>query len=445
MTVLLGTFFAWLPVCLAQDSAPAGMPAIPSLREQARVRDAWLLERLETLVPPLLRSAGIDLWVLVGREYDSDPVLLTMLPATWMTARRRTILVFHDPGADQELERLCVARYDLAPFFTKAWDGGTDAEQWARLADIVAARDPQRIGISVSPTFGHADGLAKSQADALEAALDPRYRARLVSAEQLSVGWLQTRTPAELERYPELCRVAHAIIAEGFSAAVVKPGSTTTKDLEWWYRERIRALGLTTWFHPTVSLQRAEQTGHSGSFAAKPGEERIERGDLLHVDFGITCFGLNTDTQQHAYVLKQGESAAPQGLRDALAVGNRLQDLLTSAFERGRSGNEVLAAALAKARSTGIEAVIYTHPLGLHGHGAGPPIGLWDQQGGVIGSGEWPLVPNTVWAIELNARVSVPEWNDQQIRVMLEEDAWFDGEKVEYLDGRQTNLIVIAP
>jgi Xaa-Pro aminopeptidase len=243
--------------------------------------------------------------------------------------------------------------------------------------------------------------------------------------------------------YPQIVRIAHEIIAEGLSQQVIQPGVTTTVDVSWWYRERIAELKLDTWFQPSVSVQRADAGGHEGTFQSRPGAEVIQPGDLIHIDFGISYLGLNTDTQQHAYVLRPGESDAPAGLKKALAVGNRLQDILTGHFSTGRSGNEILLAALAQAESEAINATIYTHPLGFHGHAAGPTIGLWDQQGGVEGKGDYPLFANTAHSIELNAAVQIPEWGGQEIRIMLEEDAFFDGVETRYLDGRQTELWLI--
>jgi hypothetical protein len=218
---------------------------------------------------------------------------------------------------------------------------------------------------------------------------------------------------------------------------------TTTEDVQWFYRERIHELRLTTWFHPSVSVQRAEEDEHTGSFASKPEAEVIRRGDLIHVDFGITYLRLNTDTQQHAYVLRDGEREAPAGLRRGLELGNRMQDLLTGCFVTGRSGNEILACALEAGTGAGLRPTVYTHPLGFHGHGAGPTIGLWDQQGGVPGKGDYPLFPMTAHSIELNVEVAIPEWGGSDVRIMLEEDVWFDGERCRWLDGRQTELILI--
>ena len=441
------TKLAWIPLALAllpESAWPQGdMPLVLPMRARAEVMDAWLEQRLDTVVPALMRREDVDMWVLVAREYAEDPVVETMLPATWLAARRRTVLVFFDRGPEQGVERMAVARYDVGRFFQRAWDEEARPDPWRALADLIVERDPGTIALNVSPTFALADGLTESQHAGLIAALPESYAGRIVPAERLALGWLETRTEEELAVYPTLCRIAHRIIAEGLSDRVIQPGVTTTADVQWWYRERIRGLKLVTWFHPSVSVQRADEEGHSGTFASTPGERAILRGDLVHVDFGITYLGLNTDTQQHAYVLRAGESEAPEGLMRGLTLGNRMQDVLTDCFVAGRTGNEILACALERGREEGLRPSVYTHPLGFHGHAAGPTIGLWDQQGGVPGKGDYPLFANTCHSIELNVTVSIPEWGGADVKFMLEEDAFFDGESCRYLDGRQTDLILI--
>lgn len=422
-------------------SAPGETVVLP-LRERARVRDAWLEERLDTIVPALMREHDFDLWLLIAREYNEDPVVKTMLPATWLNARRRTILCFHDRGGEEGVERFCVSRYAIGDLFPSEWNKEEQPDQWARVAELIAERDPERIAINVSPDFALADGMSVSQHEGLLRALPEELAARVTPTHVLALGWLETRTPSEMEVYPTIARIAHEIIFQGLSADVVQPGVTTTEDLQWWFRERIAERKLQTWFHPSVSVQRAE-AAHSGSFADERGVTVIRRGDFLHIDLGITYLGLNTDTQQHAYVLRAGETEAPAGLRAGLAAGNRVQDLLCANYRTGRTGNEVLAATREQALAEQLVPSVYTHPLGLHGHAAGATIGLWDQQGGVPGKGDYPLRANTVWAIELNATHVVPEWGDREILFMLEEDAFFDGETVRYLDGRQTEIILI--
>lgn len=423
---------------------------ILDLRSQAEVLDRWLETRFETIIPDLMRRNEIDMWVLVAREYNEDPVLLTMLPATWQSSRRRTILVFYDRGFQQTpngsvdlgVERIAVARYDIGRFFRGVWSPEEQPNQWEKLADVISDRNPSKIGINVSATFGLADGISHTDYTEMLDNLPEKYHGRIVSAENLAVGWLETRTPEEISVYRFVNRIAHEIVEEGLSEKVITPGITTTTDVQWWYRERMAELNLEAWFHPSVSIQRKDDVAHGGDFSSSSLADVIQPGDLLHMDLGITYLRLSTDTQRMAYVRKPGETQAPDGLRAAFKAGNRAQDILTNEFITGRTGNEVLAKSLEKAASEGIKATIYTHPIGYHGHGAGATIGLWDAQGGVPGKGDYPLFPNTAWSIELNVAVFVPEWG-KEVRIMLEEDAIFDGEKVWYTDGRQTELLLI--
>ncbi|MFN3943390.1 MAG: M24 family metallopeptidase [Allosphingosinicella sp.] len=436
---------AALLLALAAPAAAAAAPPMPDilpLRERAAVQDRWLAERLDALVPALMRRDGVDMWILIAGEYNEDPVVRTMLPATWLNARRRTILVFHDRGPEQGVERIAVTRYP-AGTFASAWDPDAQPDQWARLAQIVRERDPRRIAVNMSEEFPLADGLSASQRDALVRALGPDHAARLVSPERLSLGWLETRTPAEMAVYPQLLRITHAIIAEGLSPAAITPGVTTADDLRWWFRERVSKLGLSTWFHPSVNIQRPQQGTFSIATMGLASGEPIQPGDLIHIDFGISYLGLTTDNQRMAYVLRPGETEAPRGLREGMAAMSRLVDIHTSEMRAGRSGNATLAAIRARAAREGIEATIYTHPLGYHGHGAGATIGLWDAQGGVPVKGDYPVEPNTAWSIELNAERAVPEWGGQKVRFMFEENGWFDGRAFRFLNGRQTELILI--
>ncbi len=437
-------FFTFLSVCCFFIYTSNAQLILP-LRERAAVEEEILNDRLDNLLPNLMRKAGIDMWVLVAREYNEDPVASTMLPATWLHARRRTIMVFNDKGAKEGVERLAVARYDIGGVFKGVWNPEKEANQWKRLAELVAEKVPKKIGINVSPLYAHADGLTKAEWDSLMQYLPSTYRKNVVSSEKLAVDWLQIRTERELALYENISRIGHNIIAEAFSEKVIHPGITTTEDVVWWLREKVAGLKLQTWFHPTVDVQRSN-TGSGDSersFAARPGQEVILPGDLLHVDFGITYLRLNTDVQQLAYVLKPGEDEPPAYLTKALAKGNRLQEILTNNFVLNRSGNQVLSETLKQAKSENIVATVYSHPIGYHGHGAGPAIGMWDMQQGVPGTGDYPLQYNTVYAIELNAAVNLPEWNNKEIRVMLEEQGLFNQKGVHFIDGRQKELLLI--
>lgn len=425
-----------LPMSQTEQAHPA-LPEVLTLRDRAKVVDAILADRLETVIPALMREQGVDMWVLVAREYLEDPVVATMLDAESLRARRRTILVFFDPGAGKPVERLTVSRYGLGGLFKPVWNPDAQPDQWKALADVIAARDPKKIAVNTSSLSAFGDGITLSQHTEMVAALPPALRTRLVSGEGLSIGWLETRTPMEMKLYPGIVRLAHAVLAEGFSSKVIKPGVTTTDDVVWWYRERLARLGVDTWFHPSLGITRQGEKG------LLEGDAVIQKGDLLWCDFGITYLRLNTDTQHLAYVLKDGETQAPAGLRAGLAAANGVQDALLSSYEVGKTGNEVLAAARAKAIAKGLKPSIYTHPLGYHGHAAGPAIGMWDDQDGVP-HGEFKVHPNTAWSIELSAFAPVPEWGGQEVQFRTEEDAFYDGKAVRFLDGRETELTLIG-
>lgn len=414
------------------------------MRDQAQVIDRWLNERIETVLPQIMRRSGVDMWVIVSREYNEDPVLKTFLPSTWQSARRNTMLVIYDPGEGKRLETNAMARYAVGKMFKKIWEPEKQPDQWKALAEFIAAKNPKKIGVNKSEYFALADGISSMQYDQLINALPANLKPRVVSAENVAIGWLETRTESEMAVYPQIVRMAKQIIAEGFSEKAIQPGVTTTDDVVWWYRDRIRELGFTTWFHPSVSIQRKdpESFEHLRAFSDRPEDQVILPGDLLHVDFGITYLRLNTDTQQHAYVLKSGEKEAPKFLQDAFKKGNRVQDILTGNFKSGLTGNQILKNSLAQCKTENLKCTIYTHPIGFHGHAAGTTIGLWDQQGGVPVNGDYPLYPMTAHSIELNAGVFIEDWK-KEIRIMLEEDAFFDGEKVWYIDGRQTELMTI--
>lgn len=415
---------------------------IPTQRQAALERDRLLGLRLEELLPDLMRRHGFDAWIVAGREYAEDPVLRTLLPATWLSARRRTVLLFLDRGPELGIERLAVARYGIGDLFRGAWDPAEQPDPWKRVADLLAESGARRIGINRSRTFAHADGLTSSEHAALLAALGPPFGERLVDAEALCVGWLETRHPEEVLRHGELVRLTHAVIRAGLDTVI--PGRTSSEELVWWYRETLARAGLATWFQPLCSVQRADEPDGDGSFAEDPAGRCIEAGDLVHVDVGIALHGLHSDVQHHAYVLRPGESAAPAGLLAGFADMNLAQDLLLAEFAVGRSGNEALARTRAAMARRGIEGRIYTHPLGLHGHAAGATIGLWDNQNGVPGSGDWPIGANTAWSIELNVERAVPEWGGRRVLFMGEENAFYDGRRVEWLDGRQSSPTLIA-
>ncbi|TVP51185.1 MAG: M24 family metallopeptidase, partial [Gemmatimonadales bacterium] len=365
--------------------APARYHAFPSLREEADERQAWVRKRVTEVLPALMAEYDVEMWILSMREYGEDPVFWSMTSPTTFAARRRSIYVFHRTP-DGGFDRLALGGGDQGGIF-QAFRSSRPAptaetgelwgdEQWALLRELVEDRDPADIVVNIDEDWAFSDGLGAGEWEAMERALGP-YAERVRREPRLAMEYIAHRIPEMMPRYRQIMETVHAMISEAFSNAVITPGETTTDDVTWWFRERIRDLGWTTWFQPSVSLQRA------GELYPMPGRGMIQRGDVLWTDVGVTAFGLATDTQHMGYVLREGETGVPAGLQACLATANRLQDILLAEMEPGRSGNQILAAALERMRAEGIDGTIYTHPIGDHGHGAGPLIGRWDAQEGV--------------------------------------------------------------
>jgi Xaa-Pro aminopeptidase len=454
MRTLRSAALAAMLLLPAAASAQAPVRPFGTLREQADLEQRWLEKRLETVLPGLMRKYGIDLWVIPMREYNEDPVFSAIVSPTTFAARRRTIYVFYDRGAERGVERIALggssqggvfqAVRSTKPIAGGAGVGGRQAElwgdeQWQVLKQVIAERNPRVIGIDKSRTFAFADGLSAGELEGMSEALGPQWTARFRPAEGLAVDLIATRLPEEAAFYRRLTQLVWDTIEEMFSNRTITPGVTRTSDLVWFWRQRINDLGLGTWFQPSIEVQR------KGVADAELGDDPvIRRGDVLHCDVGITALRLNTDTQHDAYVLLPGETDAPAGLRKALANANRLQDILFEEIRPGRTGNQVLTAALAKMRAEGIDGTIYTHPIGLNGHGAGPLIGLWDYQEGVPGRGDHPVIPSMWFSSELQATTPVTEWGGQPVRMAMEEDFFVGANgKPEWALKRQAKLHLV--
>jgi len=443
-----------LAVTSLAAQAPPSPPTRPfgTLRQQAELQQRWLELRLERHLPALMRQHGVDLWVIPMREYNEDPVFPAIVAPTTFAARRRSIYVFHDQGPARGVERLALGGTSQGGVYTAfrsnrpvAAAGGARPgelwgdQQWLLLRELIEERNPRVIGVNVSETSAFADGLTVGESDAMRRALGPDLVRRIRPVEDLAVDLLAVRLPEEEVVFLEVQRLVWSLIAEMFSERVIVPGQTRTSDLVWWWRQRVNDLGLTTWFHPSVDVQRR------GASAAELGDDPvIQRGDLLHCDVGIVALGLHTDTQHNAYVLLPGETDAPEGLRTALTRANRLQDILFAKIRPGLTGNAVLAATLATMRAEGLDGTMYSHPVGLNGHGAGPLIGRWDAQEGVPGRGDHRVLPAMWFSSELQVTSPVAEWGGQLVRMAQEEDFAMGADGTpRWFVGRQDKLWLV--
>jgi hypothetical protein len=409
-------------------------------KDREALTNAWLKWRLDNIIPELMRREGIDLWLVINREYNEDPVYLSLVPRPTMYARRTSILIFHDRGPEKGVERLAGSYYGMEGWYKGTWVD-KKKKQFESLAEVIKAINPKKIGINTSENWAFGDGLTAFLKSKLEKALGPELSSRFVSAENLCVGWLETRSPQEMSVYRHICGIAHDLIGEFYSNRVITPDVTTTGDVVWWFRQKVTDLGLETWFQPSLSIQRSKKDA-----ARYADQEVIRRGDLLHCDVGITYLGLCTDMQLQAYVCRIGETDAPEGLKEALRRANRLADVFMGEFVLGRTGTEIVTAAMKKGEAEGLRPLIYMHPLGIHGHGAGcvadarPPESAPEDN---LERGKYALFPNTAYAIEFSSTTAVPEWDNQDIRIGYEEDALFTEKGCRFIDGRQTRIYLI--
>lgn len=432
----------------SQPSHAQNLPSLGTLRQQAAIQQQWLQTRLERVLPELMRRHGLAMWLVICREYNEDPAFFSLVSPTTFAARRRTIYVFFDRGEKEGVERLALGGGAQGGAYTvyrdpevenrELWGNG----QWALLRKLIDERNPLSIGVNISSTHAFSDGLSASEWEALQKVLGEKWLTRVVRAELLPLDYIATRLPEMLPTYRNMMKIVHHLVGRAFSSEVIKPGATTSEDVVWWLRQQVNDMGLGTWFQPSVTVQRKGKTRESllNEKQAVP----IERGDVLHVDFGIVAMELKTDTQHMGYVLRSGEKEPPAGVKLALKNANRLQDLLLERLRPGFSGNDILARTLEAMRAEKINGTVYTHPIGDHGHGAGPLIGLWDRQQGVPGRGDVLVLPNTWHSIELAANTPVPEWDGQELWVGQEEEAAIDGEgKISWVLPRQTEYHLV--
>jgi len=437
----LGLVLGLSPEAFTQEIADVN-DSMNILPEKAReqLMNEWLKWRLDNIIPELMRREGIDVWLVINREYNEDPVYLSLVPRATMNARRTSILIFHDRGPEKGVERLSGSYYGMEGWYKGTWID-KKKKQFESLAELIKACNPKRIGINTSEHWAFGDGLTASLKTNLEKALGSELSSRFVSAENLCIGWLETRSPQEMSVYRHICGIAHDIIGDFFSNRVITPDVTTTDDVVWWIRQRYSDLGLDTWFQPSISIQRHKKE------AAKYSERNvIRRGDLLHCDIGITYLGLCTDMQLQAYVCRIGETDAPEGLKEALRRANRLADVFMGEFKLGRSGNDIVNSTMQKGEAEGLRPMIYTHPVGFHGHGAGCVADARPLESAPEGNeerGKYPLFLNTAYAIEFSSTTVVPEWDNQDVWIGFEENAVFTEAGCRFIDGRQTKFYLI--
>ena len=426
----------------AQNKSNEKIPPLPkllSLREQMDVREAWLKKRFDTLLLPMMRKHNIPMWIVTNEEFHSDAVTDSIVPPIPMVGRR-DFFIFADNG--KTLDRIAVVRYEeerlknhyvlMSPPRDKIGE---------TILKIVEDRNPKTIALNMGGGRGQSDGITLDAYKFLASTLGKDYEARFVSGGVFIADFLDTRLPEELEEYRKAVTATDVLTRRAFSNEVITPGKTTVGDVRWWFLQQINNLGLTTWFQPDLRVQRqAKANLNSQQFLSVADESTVlERGDLIHIDCGRIYMGLSTDWQKHGYILREGEKDAPAGLKNALKNTNKLQDAIFEKARVGMTGAEVYEAAMAQMKSENIEAMIYSHPIGTQGHGLGAAIDFRKAVGGA----EERFRLGSYTSIELNTSMNLPEWNNQKVTLMGEDDAVMTKKGFEFIRPRQTELYLI--
>ncbi len=406
---------------------------VRSLKEQYKIKDQILKERLTVTLQPIMEECGIDVWLIPSKEYNEDPLFSVMTPSGYPTARRISILLLHNDHQEVNCYSVSFPDAELNKFYQQAWDKQTQT-QFEALNELLAKCDPSKIGLNYSANYAYCDGLSVGLHEILKKEVAPEFCEKFVSAELLGVRFLETRCELEKKYYSEVMAVAMDIISEAFSRKVITPEVTTCEDVEWFMKESVNKLGLSYWFDPTIDVQRP-----SGMFS---GDAKIIAGDLIHCDFGIVYLGLCTDTQRLGYVLKEKEVMILPELNVGMEENNRFQDIVCDNMKVGLSGNDVFTKSIEQASAEGIKAMLYTHPLGIHGHAAGPTIGLYSDQKPQPIKGELLVNDNTAYALELNTKRAITGY-ENEVFFFTEESVLFADGKVVYLADDRDKIIVI--
>jgi Xaa-Pro dipeptidase len=430
------------PIYAQTRKSNESLPKLLSVRDQQAVRETWLKKRLDMMLLPMMRQQKIEMWIVTNEEFHADPVTAHIAPPIPYVGRR-DFFIFADRGGDK-LDRLALVRYPeehLKYFFEILNPPGRDIP--ATLRRIVEERNPKTIALNMGGTRGATTGVTQDAFKFLSDTLGQNYVSRFVSAGPLIVEYMDTRLPEELEHYRTAVELTEVLTRRAFSNEVITPGKTTVGDVRWWFLQQVNNVGLDVWFQPDLRVQRqAQETGKTQQFLSVAEESMvIQRGDVIHIDCGLNYLGLSTDWQKMGYVLREGEKDAPEGLKQALANTNRLQDVLFTHIKPDAKGFEVYDATMADMKNLGIEAMIYSHSVGNQGHALGASIDFRRPAAGA--PQEPPFREGSYTSIELNTTTPVKEWGGQKVTIMMEDDAYLTKNGMKWFRPRQTAFYLI--
>jgi hypothetical protein len=424
--------------------APRDINAEPKLlpwSQQIAVREQWLAKR-HSMILDMMRRNRVDMWIVVNEEFHDDPLTQYVAPPRPF-AGGRDFFVFIDTG-DAGLKRVAITGFaeESVKKFFEAPDHPKPADQV--LPQLYQQYKPKKIALSYGGHRGVTRSITHDTYKFITEKMGPEAESHFVPAENLIEEYSDTRIPEEFATYTDMVTVTEILARRSLSGEVIKPGKTTVGDVRRWLYDQLGARGLTTWFQPDLRVQRKGKPNDMsrGFLAVSPEEIVIQKGDVVHLDFGITYMGLNTDWQRMSYVLFDGEKEVPPGLKKALSNTNALQDSTCHNSKPARAAGDVYNDVMSDMKEKGIEAKVYSHPLGFQGHALGAAIDYraW-QRAETLPPRK--LRDGSYISIELNSVTAVPEWDGQKVFVMEEDPAYLTADGWKFFVPRQTEWYVV--
>lgn len=429
---------------------------IPAARERFVLQKALIEDKLDTALLPAMRRHGIDLWLVLDREYNPDPLQVEI---GGQGTGVRAAYLFYDNGSDtpekiyygsheQPRNSVIASVYDETLYYGYHREGLTP-----HLLAALEKRNPTRIGINRSATIPMADGLSLGLHDYLVEAIGPERSSRLVSAELLARDFRLNRTAQETELYEQLLAWTEQWMAEALSTATIDSGTTTAADVAWWLKDRARELGLSGYGTVRVVRQGDLLPIHDPDLPLMPG-------DIVGIDGGLGFLGYSVDIKRTAYLLRDGETALPEALQMAWDAVHDMAAIYTEKMRVGAVGHEIWAAINAEAEALGYatvgpdaggdsasdrrpEAGFYGHSVGNAAHDMGTRVAA-DMPFAYGDRVRYPLQLNEWVSIEFHVSTPIPAWGGKTWYTRFEETAQITRDGTRWMLPPQRELFLIV-
>jgi Xaa-Pro aminopeptidase len=423
--------------------AAAASPALHAQEARARWERLCQIrqDKFDLILPEAMRENEIQMWIVVQKEGHNDPLYEDL-------GRGYTgdtgYYIFTDRGG----ERIERAAFGISGGMLTGCPVYDIVAGSVDLRAFVAERAPSRIGINMSEAIGAADGLSHASYLHLVETLGQPYAERLVSAEKLVSDFRSRRVASEIVAFGEAADLTRRIWDRALSNEVITPGVTALEDVAWWIQDRILERGLQSAFDmPSVYI-----TGPDG-IEAVSNARIIQRGDVLMIDGGICHLNMCPDVKRIAYVLREGEGAAPASIQHAFDQAVRVREVMRATLRAGRTAAQAVDEMNRAIESAGFrvmeefnrpyggsttDVIAVAHSVGNLGHGVGPSAAFFNPL-----RMTYEIRPTNMFSVEFFAYTPIPEWNGRKLRVPFEDDAIVTERGVEWLYPVNDRLLLI--